>query len=141
MPRKMASFFFFAGTHRQSGIRKNLLPPDCGSKNPAMLLIGWTTLPGREEAIELARSAVELRLAACGQVDGPIRSYYLWKGKFEDSEEFRLTLKFLPERSAKIEAWLRKIHPYETPQWVVVKAESVSEGYLAWARENTGKGC
>jgi periplasmic divalent cation tolerance protein len=101
-----------------------------------MLLVGWTTVGKREDADRLARGLVMSQLAACVQIDGPITSHYIWQGKAENSEEFRLTVKFIPARSAAIKEWIDHNHPYDTPEWVVVRAEDVAEKYLSWARTN-----
>jgi periplasmic divalent cation tolerance protein len=98
------------------------------------LLIGWTTVSTRPEAEVLARGLVGARLAACAQIDGPLTSVYEWRGRVEQAEEFRLCVKFVPERAAEIEAWLRAHHPYDTPEWVAVRAAQVAEKYLSWAR-------
>jgi periplasmic divalent cation tolerance protein len=101
------------------------------------LLVGWTALSTRPEAEALARGLVGARLAACVQIDGPIVSVYEWQGRIEQAEEFRLCVKFVPARADGIEAWLREPHPYDTPEWVVVRAEHVAEKYLSWARTNS----
>ena len=49
-----------------------------------------TTTDSRAEAMELAREAVEERLAACAQVAGPIASMYWWEDGIE-----RADVKFL----------------------------------------------
>lgn len=101
------------------------------------MLIAWTTVPAKDAADTLAASAINARLAACVQVEGPITSHYCWEGVCEKSEEYRLTFKLLPTQLQALEAWLHERHPYETPQWVVVRAEHVSEKYLSWARANS----
>lgn len=104
------------------------------------MFIGWTTVETREQADTLATQLVEAGLVACAQIDGPITSVYRWKGKTERAEEFRLTLKIVPARVKEIEAFLERHHPYDTPQWVAVRAEQVSEKYLSWARANSTSG-
>ncbi|HEY9247564.1 MAG TPA: divalent-cation tolerance protein CutA [Rariglobus sp.] len=101
------------------------------------MLIAWTTVPTKVIADKLAASAVHARLAACVQVEGPIVSHYIWEGAEEKSEEYRLTFKVLPSHLATLETWIHARHPYQTPEWVVVKAEHVAEKYLSWARGNT----
>jgi periplasmic divalent cation tolerance protein len=101
------------------------------------MLIAWTTLAARDKAEELARAVIEQRLAACVQIDGPIISRYLWQGHPERVEEFRLCFKFLPAQQVALEAWLLAHHPHDTPEWIVVRAESVGEKYLSWARANS----
>ncbi len=103
-----------------------------------MIHIGWTTVNGSENAQKLAKGSVEERLAACAQVEGPIRSFYLWDGNLENVEEYRITFKFDSETSSQLEHWLKENHPYEIPQWVTVSAQNVSADYWKWARESQG---
>ncbi len=98
------------------------------------MLLAWTTVATSEDASRLARGAVEAHLAACVQVDGPVASHYRWGGKVESAQEYRLMFKFLPELAAGLETWILARHPYDTPEWVVVRAAHVSEKYLSWAR-------
>ena len=101
------------------------------------MFIAWTTVATPAEAERLAGEIVERRLAACVQIEGPIRSYFLWDGKQENIDEFRLCLKFLPAQSEGLEAYVMANHPYETPEWIVVRAESVGGKYLSWAEANS----
>jgi len=60
-------------------------------------------------------------MAACAQIDGPMRSFYIWNDELEDNEEYRITFKFLSENSAKLEAWLKDNHSAAIPQWIMLK--------------------
>ena len=100
------------------------------------MLIAWTTVATKAEADQLAQSVIEQRLAACVQVEGPLSSTYRWEGKVECAEEFRLCLKFLPNQSAALSAWVHAHHPYQAPEWIVVQAVEVGEKYLSWAGAN-----
>jgi len=97
------------------------------------MFIAWTTLATRDDAEKLATAVVSLGLAVCVQVEGPIISHYVWQGKPERTEEFRLMLKCLPDNVPALESYVVSHHPYEIPEWVVVKAEHVGEKYLSWA--------
>jgi periplasmic divalent cation tolerance protein len=101
------------------------------------MFIAWTTVATPAEAERLAGEIVKLRLAACVQIEGPIRSYFIWQGRTESTSEFRLTLKFLPSQSEALEAYIMAKHPYETPEWVVVPVERVAGKYLSWAEANS----
>ncbi len=101
------------------------------------MLIAWTTVATRGEADALAAGIVAANLAACVQVAGPVVSHYRWQGKVERTEEFRLTLKFLPSQLLALEAHVLRHHPYATPEWIVVRAEHVGEKYLSWAQANS----
>ena len=101
------------------------------------MFIAWTTVGSRPDADRLAAEAVAQGLAACVQVDGPIVSHYRWQGKAERSEEFRLTFKCVPGRLNALAERILATHPYDTPEWIVVRAEQVSEKYLSWAEANS----
>ncbi|MFH1217795.1 MAG: divalent cation tolerance protein CutA [Pseudomonadota bacterium] len=101
-----------------------------------MMYIGWTTVSSREDAEKLASEAVSERLVACAQVEGPIRSFYLWQENLQSEEEYRIVYKFLAKNAGKLEIWLKGNHPYEVPQWITVQAEHVLAEYLQWAKGN-----
>lgn len=101
------------------------------------MFIAWSTVATRADADRLAADVVRQQLAVCVQVDGPIFSHYVWQGQLERSEEFRLTFKCLPGRLAALAAHVLAHHPYETPEWLVVRAEQVGEKYLSWANANS----
>jgi periplasmic divalent cation tolerance protein len=101
------------------------------------MLLAWTTVALRPDADRLAAQAVERHLAACVQIDGPIASHYRWQDRVEETQEFRLCFKCLPEQLLPLEAFVLSHHPYQTPEWIVVAAERVSEKYLSWARASS----
>ena len=97
------------------------------------LRVVLTTLPSAEVADALGRECVAKGLAACAQVDGPVRSHYLWEGKACAEDEWRLTLKVAAEREPALREWMLPRHPFGTPQWVVLAADA-SDAYRKWAR-------
>ena len=101
------------------------------------MFVAWTTTARRADADRLARGAVEHRHAMCAQVDGPVTSYYHWKGRLEQAEEFRVWFKYLPGNASALSAWVHAHHPYATPEWIEVSAENVGEKYLSWAMANS----
>jgi len=96
------------------------------------ILVAWTTVPTREEADRLAADAVGARLAACVQVEGPLRSHYIWEGQVQAEEEYRLTFKLAAAQEPALRAWLHGRHPYAVPQWLACPAALVSPAYQAW---------
>ncbi len=95
----------------------------------------FTTVSKKEDATRLCQRAIESGLAACAQISGPIESVYQWKGKIETDTEYRILFKVLQPNLEALEKAICEAHPYETPQWVAIKAEKVSEKYLIWAKE------
>jgi periplasmic divalent cation tolerance protein len=98
-----------------------------------------TTTDSRVEAMELARAAVEARLAACAQVSGPVASTYWWEDDIERAEEWLLVLK-LPAAGYKALAdFLAERHSYDEPEIAAIPIVAGSESYLSWIDEETGR--
>lgn len=102
------------------------------------MLIAWTTVDTPENAEGLAAEAVARGLAACVQISGLV-SHYRWAGRPERAEELLLTFKFLEEQRMPLETFVSENHPYDTPEWIVVKADEVSEKYLSWAKASSNQ--
>jgi periplasmic divalent cation tolerance protein len=94
-----------------------------------------TTTGTREIAERIAVELVDLRLAACVQVSGPITSTYRWQGQIENAEEWLCTAKTTRANLAGIQAVLRRLHPYEVPELVATPIVDGSEAYLNWLVE------
>ena len=97
-----------------------------------------TTAPTRDVAQKIATALVERGLAACAQVVcGPIRSTYRWKGRIETAEEWLCIIKSRRELYVAVEAAIREMHPYETPEILALPVEAGSADYLRWLKEET----
>ncbi len=96
-----------------------------------------TTFPDDIIADDVAEVLVEGRLVACAQVSGPIQSTYLWKGKYEQSSEYKLSVKTTIERMPSVVDRIRSRHPYEVPEITARRFEWVSEDYARWIIEAT----
>ncbi|HLE21826.1 MAG TPA: divalent-cation tolerance protein CutA [Vicinamibacteria bacterium] len=101
-------------------------------------LLVLTTVGNEEDAARLARSLVEKRLAACVNVLGPVRSFFVWKGKLEDDSERLLLMKTRSDRYPELEAALRELHPYQVPEVIAIPVERGWQAYLSWIDENVG---
>jgi periplasmic divalent cation tolerance protein len=96
-----------------------------------------TTTDSRAEAMELARAAVEARLAACAQVAGPIASMYWWEDGIERAEEWLLMLKLPASGYEALADFLAGRHSYDEPEIVATPIVAGSEAYLSWIAEET----
>jgi periplasmic divalent cation tolerance protein len=100
-------------------------------------LIVLTTTDTAEGASELARAAVEARVAACAQIEGPIRSTYWWDGAIQEEQEWRVVYKLPAGRYAELEALIKRVHTYETPEIVSTDIPRGSAEYLRWLDAET----
>jgi len=110
---------------------------DAGDHEDSGYLQVQTTTDSRAEAMELARAAVEARLAACGQVAGPVASTYWWNDELERSEEWFVFLKLPADRYDELAAFLAERHSYDEPEILATPIVSGSASFLAWMRDET----
>lgn len=103
--------------------------------NAAELISITTTFSSREEAEACGRRLVELRLAACVQVEGPITSLYRWRGAIETAVEWRCVCKTTGSCEAECTAAILALHDYDTPQIAIARLAG-SPAYAAWVRES-----
>ncbi|MDQ0786856.1 periplasmic divalent cation tolerance protein [Streptomyces sp. B3I8] len=103
---------------------------------PAALTV-LTTTDSEAAARELARGAVEARLAACAQISGPVTSVYRWQGGVETAAEWQVSFKTTPARYEALEHHLRTAHDYETPEIIATPVVRGSTEYLRWVTEET----
>lgn len=88
-------------------------------------------------AERLARQAVEERLAACVNIQRSVRSIYRWQGQIETADEVGLVFKTAADRVASLLEALKRWHPYELPELLVVDTDSVLPAYQDWVISET----
>lgn len=94
------------------------------------------TTPDLDVGRRLARGLVDARLAACVNVLPGVTSIYRWQGAVEESSEVLLVAKTSRARLADCEAFVRREHPYDTPEFVALAARHVEPRYAAWLAES-----
>lgn len=98
--------------------------------------IVMTTFPDEEQARHVIEEIVKRKLAACIQ-EIKIKSHYTWKGNLCHDDEILVLLKTRKELYAELERTLLELHPYETPEILLVDVEKGSAAYLAWIDNET----
>ena len=96
-----------------------------------------TTTATEEDARQIVRGAVERRLAACGQVLGPISSTYWWQGAIESAGEWLCLLKTTASRYEALAAYISAEHSYDTPEITATPITRGSPDYLSWITAET----
>ena len=87
--------------------------------------------------MELARAAVEARLAACGQVAGPVASTYWWNDELERAEEWFVFFKLPADRYQDLAEFLAERHSYDDPEIVATPFVAGSPSFLDWITDET----
>jgi len=94
-----------------------------------------TTVGSEAAATRLGEVLIAERLAACVQRVGPVHSTYRWQGAVETAAEWLLLIKTTEDALPHLRPRLLGLHPYDTPEFLVLPVTAGSEDYLAWVRE------
>lgn len=103
--------------------------------NRSETVIVLVTCPTAESAKKIANSLVQEKLAACVNIIPQVNSIYFWEGKIQDDSELLLLIKTTEDSIAALEKELFKIHPYTTPEFIVLKTQYVAAKYQSWLGE------
>ncbi|MFJ2651821.1 divalent-cation tolerance protein CutA [Streptomyces sp. NPDC087420] len=94
-----------------------------------------TTTDAAEKAQALAVGAVEAKVAACAQIDGPIISVYRWEGAVRADQGWRVLYKTTTERYSALETHIK--NDYDTPEIIATPITHGSDSYLSWVSAET----
>lgn len=101
------------------------------------VLLVITNLPDRAIAERIADALVTERAAACVNVMTECASVYRWQGKLEHASEVPLFIKTTRAAYPRLEAALRKLHPYEVPEIIALPVSAGLPEYLNWVAAET----
>lgn len=97
----------------------------------------YVTVPNADTGLQIGRTLVERRLAACANVLPQMSSVYWWNDAIQTDNEALLLLKTRQEAvEAAIEA-VAQAHPYDVPAITVLPLTAVHPPYLRWLVEET----
>ncbi len=97
----------------------------------------FITAPNEEEAVKIAKTLVEEKLAGCVNIIKNIRSIYSWQDKIEDEPEVLMIVKTRSELFEELEKRVKSLHSYTVPEIIGLKIKKGSESYLNWLSEVT----
>lgn len=95
-----------------------------------------TTVGADFDARSLAHALVEARLAACVNILPAVHSVYRWEGHVTSDDEQLLVIKTSDARLEELREELFRRHPYDVPEFVVLRVHGVSDAYGAWLLES-----
>jgi periplasmic divalent cation tolerance protein len=104
--------------------------------NPEYVIV-LTTLPADAESGTFGRTLVVERLAACVNLLPAMDSVYRWEGQVERDSERQVIIKTARDRVPALWERIRELHPYETPEFVVLSIQDGSDAYLRWIGDST----
>ncbi|WP_202620560.1 divalent-cation tolerance protein CutA [Methylocystis heyeri] len=105
---------------------------------PAPFSMVVTTVANDEKAREIARAALEARLAACVQLYS-IDSHYIWEGEAHEDSEIAIHLKISTADFEPLRELIRRHHDYEIPEILRFDIADGDPAYLAWLGDTVRK--
>src|SRR6476659_1516243 len=90
------------------------------------------TAPDKSTARKLARAALTAKLIACANLIPEVESHYWWKEKVERGKEVLILLKTTSAQLNRLEKLIVSVHPYDTPEFLVLSISSGNRRYLGW---------
>ncbi len=100
-------------------------------------IVVFVTVGNEEEALKIAKHAVENRLVACVNIVPGIRSIYRWKGEICDDRELLCIMKTKRSLFAELKQAIKHIHSYEVAEIIAVPLAEGVEDYLRWLDKET----
>ena len=102
--------------------------------NAAMIYI---TVGSRDEALAIARTVVEERLAACANVLSGATSVYWWEGAVQEDGEVPMILKTREDLVEPLVERVRELHSYDCPCVVALSIAAGNPDFLSWIAGET----
>ena len=84
------------------------------------------------EAENVARGAVEKRLAASASVRSPVRSFFWWQQALKEAEEVPVVFRTSESKVHDLMDYIVGQHSYELPGVVVHRPMTANTKYLDW---------
>ena len=100
-------------------------------REPVVVLI---TFPADGNVTAFARALVHAGAAACVTVLPEGESVYRWEGAIEQACERQLIVKTTCDMVDLLRRRVGDLHPYDTPEFLVLPVAGGEERYLAWIR-------
>ena len=95
-------------------------------------IIVLVTTATKEEAEKIVQHLLNAKLIACGNIVGPVTSFFRWSGKVERAEEYLALMKSRKDLFAKLSEAVKALHSYEVPEILALPVVEGSKAYLDW---------
>ena len=97
------------------------------------------TFPMDADVRRFASTLVGEGCAACVSILPEVESVYRWQGRVEQARERQLIVKTQRARVDRLRRRVDDLHPYDTPELVVMPVVGGDPRYLAWIAEATAE--
>jgi periplasmic divalent cation tolerance protein len=102
-----------------------------------MVALVYSTIGTIQDARRIAHTLVDEQIAACVNIIPGIESFYRWKGKIENGEEFIIIAKTVDANVKKTIQRIKDLHSYELPDIIVIPIIGGLKDYLDYIANET----
>jgi periplasmic divalent cation tolerance protein len=95
-------------------------------------IVVLVTTASKHEAEEIVQHLLGDKLIACGNIIGPVTSFFRWSGKVDRAEEYVALMKTRTDLFQRLSEVVKILHSYEVPEIVAVRIVYGSKDYLDW---------
>jgi periplasmic divalent cation tolerance protein len=128
-------------SHFAAKYKRKKAAPACVAPNVEVFVTDYvivlTTIGADVDAAGIGMRLVEERLAACVNALPEMESFFRWHGAVERDRERQLLIKTTAERLPDLERRLHEMHPYDLPEFLVLRVAQGSAEYLKWVTSST----
>lgn len=99
------------------------------------MILVYITCESKEQAEDIGRHLLKMRLAGCINIIPGMRSMYLWppgKKYIEEGDEVILLCKTIDKHYQAIEKEVLKLHTYTNPAIFALPITRMSKTYASW---------
>lgn len=96
------------------------------------MIIAYSTAPNETIANEIAHHLIKAKLAACVNLIPHVKSIYHWNNEIVEDNEILMMIKSEKSKQQNLIDTLIEIHPYDTPEVIIIPIENGFKGYLNW---------
>ena len=100
-------------------------------------IVVLVTAKDENEASGIARVLVDKKLAACCNIVKGVKSIYRWEGAVQEDVEVLMLIKTRRELFDELEAEVKRLHSYTTPEILALPVAAGSHAYLDWLQQST----
>ncbi|KJH52652.1 putative divalent-cation tolerance protein CutA [Dictyocaulus viviparus] len=97
----------------------------------------YVTAPTKDVALQIARAAVQRKVAACVNIVPGVTSIYEWEGKLHEDSEVVLIFKTQEKHVEELHKVVVENHNYEIPAFVSIATDAESSQYANWLLNQT----
>ncbi len=98
------------------------------------LTIAYIPCGSEDDARKICRMLITNGLSCCTKFFKS-KSMYVWEGEMQDTHEWVILAKTLPERFEELKTSVEKVHPYGIPCILAIPVADVNDAYYNWAKE------